>query len=225
MNHLGKACHHDRSGANALGDIKSSQRREVQLDAISTVLILAMVALLGLLMYFLTVNDVQLPSAVLTAYAPRILLGGFVIIVVLYLTDQRRRLREQIAESIAETETARSQLAAANRWLAFSHDAASTLGSLGTEKGLTEILTEAADLFRADGAAVIGDEREWSFIGEGVPADVAQRTMMHVAMVAAGRSAPLNIQSLGTEPGQAIAVPLRVEDELRYVLAVWRRER
>jgi putative nucleotidyltransferase with HDIG domain len=48
--------------------------------------------------------------------------------------------------------------------------------------------------------------------------------MMHVAMVAAGHSAPLHIQSLGTEPGQAIAVPLRVEGELRYILCVWRRD-
>ena len=71
---------------------------------------------------------------------------------------------------------------------------------------------------------MIGDDNEWSFVASGVPADEAQRTMMHVALVAAGRSTPLHIHSLGSEPGQAIAVPLRVESELRYVLCVWRRD-
>jgi putative nucleotidyltransferase with HDIG domain len=205
-------------------ELKSHQRRELQLDAISTVLILAMAALLGLLMYFLSFSDVKLPSTVLTDYAPRILLGGFTIAVVLYLADQRRRLREKIAQSVAETEAVESQLAAANEWLAFSHDAASTLGSEGIEKGLTRILTDAAGLFSADGTAVIGDDNEWSFVGSGISVDEARRTMMLVALVSVGRAAPLHIQSLGTEPGQAIAVPLRVQGELRYILCVWRRE-
>jgi putative nucleotidyltransferase with HDIG domain len=69
----------------------------------------------------------------------------------------------------------------------------------------------------------VGDDREWSFVAKDVPPEEAERTMMHVALVAAGSSAPLHIGSLGTEPGQAIAVPLRIEDELRYVLCVWRR--
>jgi putative two-component system response regulator len=43
--------------------------------------------------------------------------------------------------------------------------------------------------------------------------------------VAAGQAAPLHIQSLGTEAGQAIAVPLRVAGDLRYILCIWRRER
>lgn len=204
-------------------DLKSNQRRELQLDAISTLLILAMAVLVGLLIYFLSVSDIHFPSVILTNYAPQILLGGFTIAIVLYLADQRRRLREQIAESVAETEATRAQLAAANEWLAFSHDAASILGSEGIEKGLTRILTDAAGLFSADGTAVIGDDNEWSFIAHGISADEAQRTMMHVALVAVGHSAPLHINSLGTEPGQAIAVPLRVEGELRYVLCVWRR--
>jgi putative nucleotidyltransferase with HDIG domain len=204
-------------------DLKRNQRRELQLDAISALLVLAMVALLVLLMYLLSVNDVQLPSPVLSEYAPRLLLGGFTIMLLLYLADQRRRLRAKVAESVAEVEEARTQLAAANEWLSFSHDAASVLGSEGIEKGLSRILTDAAGLFCADGTAVIGDDHEWSFVASGVSATEAERTMMHVALVAAGRSDPLHIQSLGTEPGQAIAVPLRVEGELRYILCVWRR--
>jgi len=204
--------------------LKSNLRREMQLDVISTVLILALAIVLGLLVYFMSASDIQLPTVILKDFAPRVLLGAFTIMVIVYLADQRRRLRRMVAESIAQTEAAKARLATANEWLSLSHNAASVLGAQGVEKGLVAILTEAAEHFSADGAAVIGDESEWSYTAPEVPADEAQRTMMHVALVAAGRSAPLHIHSLGTEPGQAIAVPLRVEDELRHVLCVWRRE-
>jgi putative nucleotidyltransferase with HDIG domain len=180
--------------------------------------------LLGLLMFFLSVNDVRLPSSILTDYAPRILLGGFIIMLLIYLADQRRRLREKVADSVRETESARAKLHAANEWLTFSHAAASILGSEGLERGLNRILTDSASLFGADATAVIGDDNEWSFVSSGVTEDEAHRTIMHVAMAAAGSAAPLHIQSLGTEPGRAIAVPLRIEGELRYVLCVWRRD-
>jgi putative nucleotidyltransferase with HDIG domain len=207
-----------------VADLKSTQRREVQLDAISALLVLAMGTLLGLLMYFLSANDIQLPSSILADYAPRVLLGGFTIMLLLYLADQRRRLRERVAKSVAETEEAKARLPTANDWLRFSHEAASILGSEGVETGLEHILTDAAELFRADATAVVGDEQEWTHVASGATADEAQRTLMHVAMVAAGRSAPMHIQELGTEPGQAIAVPLRVEGDLRYILCVWRRD-
>ena len=215
------ACGYVQGGT--VRDLKSELRREVQLDAISTVLILAMAVLVGLLIYFLSANDIQLPTVILTEVAPRVLLAAFTIMVVVYLADQRHRLRRAVAKSVAETEATKARLAIANEWLSFSHDAASILGDEGVENGLHRILTGAAEHFEADGAAVIGDKSEWSFVAPGVSADVAARTMMHLALVAAGRSAPLLIESLGTEPGQAIAVPLRVEGELRYVLSVWRR--
>jgi len=206
-----------------LRELNPDQRREVQLDAIATILILAMVAVLGLLFFFLSANGIQIPGVVLGQATPRLLLGAFTIAVIVYLADQRRRLRKKVARSVAETEAAKAKLASANEWLSLTHNAASILGAEGIESGLDRILTEAAEHFGADGAAVIGDDSEWSFVASGVPADEAQRTMMHVALVAAGRSAPLHIQSLGAEPGQAIAVPLRVEGELRHILCVWRR--
>jgi hypothetical protein len=85
------------------------------------------------------------------------------------------------------------------------------VGSVGWEKGLDRFLNDAAGVYRADCTAVIGDDNEWSWVAIGVSTDEAQRTMMHVASVAAGRSTPLHIHSLGTVPGQAIAVPLRIE--------------
>jgi hypothetical protein len=88
---------------------------------------------------------------------------------------------------------------------------------------LKQVLAEAATLFEAGASAVLGEDDEYTFIAPGEPAREAERALTHVALVAAGHATPLHIQSLGTEEGQAIAVPLRVQDDLRYVLCMWRR--
>lgn len=206
-------------------DMRATSRREIQLDAISSVLIIAMVAVVGLLLWMMTANGVRLPSSFpLADYVPRILLGGFVILIVLYLWDQRRRLRLEIERAWAETQEAKNSLDATCNWLAFSHGAASRLGSEGVAAGMRGVLEDAAKLFEADAAAVLGEDDEYTFIAPDAPLGEAERALTHVALVAAGKATPLHIQSLGTEEGQAIAVPLRVQDDLRYVLCIWRRE-
>ena len=208
-----------------MGDMREASRREIQLDAISSVLILAMVAVVGLLLWLMTTNGVALPVWFpLADYIPRVLLGGFVILVVLYLWDQRRRLRIEIEKAWGETEATKDELKATCNWLAFSHGAASKLGTEGVESGIREVLADAAALFEADAAAVLGEEDEYTFIAPGAPRGEAERALTHVALVAAGNASPLLIQSLGTEEGQAIAVPLRVQEDLRYVLCIWRRK-
>jgi putative nucleotidyltransferase with HDIG domain len=47
---------------------------------------------------------------------------------------------------------------------------------------------------------------------------------MGIGLEAAGRSDPLLMRTVGNGNGAAIAVPLRVSDELRFVLGVWRHE-
>ena len=183
-----------------------------------------MLAVVGLLLYLLSESSIQMPDWFpLSNYVPQLLLGGFVLLVVLYLWDQRRHLRDEVADAWCATEAARTELAATCSWLEFSHEAASRLGAEGVEAGLRKVLEDAASLFAADAAAVLGEDDEYSFIAEGAPAGEAERALTHVALVAAGRPTPLHIQSLGTEEGHAIAVPLRVRDELRYVLCIWRR--
>jgi putative nucleotidyltransferase with HDIG domain len=205
--------------------MRATSRREIQLDAISSVLILAITAVVGLLLWLMSTNGVVLPPWFpLADYIPRILLGGFVILVVLYLWDQRRRLRAEIDVAWAETQATKNELDATCNWLAFSHKAASKLGAQGVESGMREVLADAAALFEADAAAVLGEEDEYTFIAPGAPVGEAERALTHVALFAAGNAAPLHIQSLGTEAGQAIAVPLRVQGDLRYVLCIWRRE-
>jgi hypothetical protein len=200
------------------------QQRERQLDAISTILVLALLIILVLVLYFLSIGGAQLPSASpLAQYVPRVLLGGFTIMLLLYLADQRRRLHLEVTGAVADTERARSDLATTVRSLTFSHDAASVLGAEGVDVGLRRVLADAGALFNADAAAVLGPEFDNAFIAEGVSEEEAERAFVRVALEAAGRPGPLHIQSLGAGRGQAIAVPLRVAGELRFVLCVWRR--
>ena len=183
-----------------------------------------MLAVVGLLLYLLSASSVRMPAWFpLANYVPQMLLGGFVLLVVLYLWDQRRRLRDEIGHAWDQTEAARTELDATCSWLEFSHEAASRLGAQGVETGMRKVLEDAASLYMADAAAVLGEDDEYSYIAEGAPMGEAERVLTHVALVAAGRPTPLHIQSLGTEDGHAIAVPLRVRGELRYVLCIWRR--
>jgi len=208
-----------------MADVRSVHKRERQLDTISTILVLALLVTLALVFYYLSINGVQLPSdSPIAQYAPRVLLGGFTVMLLLYLSDQRRRLRIQVDEAVAQAEAARIDLAHTVRWLTFSYNAASVLGTEGVDGGLMKVLTEAARLFEADAAAVLGDDLKDAFIAEGVSEEQAERALMHVALEAAGRPTPLLIQTLGADEGQAIAVPLRVAGELRFVLCVWRRQ-
>ena len=205
-------------------DPRVTNRRELQLDAISTLLIVSISLVVALLLFFLSSSGVELPSSIpLANYLPRVLLGAFVLLVVVYIWDQRTRLRKQINAAIAEAERARAELDSTCRYLAFSHQAASRLGAAGVDEGMRLVLHDASTLFRADAAAVLGEDGEYVFIAEGAPADEAERALTHAGMTAAGKNEPMLIESLGTEEGSAIVVPLRVQGDLRYVLAVWKR--
>lgn len=204
-------------------NVRTVHKRERQLDAISTVLVLALLATLALLLYFLSTTGVQLPEASpLAEYATRVLLGGFTILLLLYLSDQRRRLRAQVAESVDATESARKTLDSTVSWLTFSHTAASMLGAEGVESGLKHVLADAAALLEADAAAVIGNDFDDVFVRDGVSQEEAERALMHVSVESAGHPEPLLLKSLGAGQGQAIAVPLRVSGELRFMLCAWR---
>lgn len=207
-----------------MADVRSAHERERQLDAISTVLVLALLVTLALVFYYLSINGIQLPpDSPIAQYVPRVLLGGFTVMLLLYLSDQRRRLRSAVGTAVAQTESARNDLAHTVRWLTFSQKAATVLGTEGIDNGLMKVLSEAAGLFEADAAAVLGDDLTDIYIADGTSAETADRALMHVALEAAGRHTPLLLQALGSNEGQAIAVPLRVAGELRFVLCAWRR--
>lgn len=200
-------------------------RRESQLDAITTILVLAMLVVVGMLLYFISFSGLSLPVWVpISSQIPQILLAGFVLLVVLYLWDERGKLRREVEDAWGTVEEKSDELATTVSWLEFSHNAASKLGTDGVKTGMRAVLAEASTLFLADAAAVLGEDDEYTFISESAPAREAERALTHVALVAAGHATPLHIECLGTEEGRAIAVPLRVQDDLRYVLCMWRRE-
>jgi putative nucleotidyltransferase with HDIG domain len=87
---------------------------------------------------------------------------------------------------------------------------------------MAQVLHDALELFEADAAAVIGEESDHVSLTDPELAAEAECALTHAALVATGRGGPLHIQSLGTERGQAIAVPLRVQGDLRYVLVLWK---
>ena len=205
-------------------DLGTTNRREFQLDAISSLLIIAMGVVVALLLYFLSSEGVRLPMLMpLANYVPRVLLAAFVLLVVAYLWDQRLRLRDEVNTALAQAENARREVAERNGYLAFSHQAASMLGADGVDAAMNCVLEDAARLFRADAAAVIGEVFDHIFVSEETLTAEAELALTHAALVATIKGAPLHIESLGTEDGQAIAVPLRVEGELRYVLVLWKR--
>jgi putative nucleotidyltransferase with HDIG domain len=207
-----------------VADIRQAQKRERQLDAISEILVLGLLLTLSMTVYYLSSTALPLiPSRFFSDNTLRVLMAGFVLIVLLYLADQRRRLRKQVIDSLAEIEAARSELDETVRWLGFSHAAASRLGTEGLSVGLIHVLTDAAKLFKADAAAVIGEDLEAAYVSEAVPEDEAWRALMSIGLEAAGRSDPLLMKTVGSNGGAAIAVPLRVAGELRFVLGVWRR--
>ncbi len=185
---------------------------------------MALLATLALLVFFVSSTGAGLPNSVLLQdNIVRALLALLALLVLFYVADQRRRLRAQVARATQETEWAREQLAKTVQWLTFSHQAASILAARGIEDGLMGVLTGAANLYHADAAAVVGDDLDSVFASDNVSQEEARRALMHIAITSAGKSEPLLIESLGIETGQAIAVPLRVRDELRFVLCMWNK--
>lgn len=197
-------------------DIKQEHRREVQLDMISSLLVIALLVIIGFMLYLVSQAGIVLaPTDPLSSNIVRILLAGFTILVLLYLWDQRQRLRTEVERKTVE-------LGTAAEWLALSHEATSILGTRGVEQGLNDILGRVASLLGADAAAVVGEDVDFVYVAEGVGACDADRVLMHVVIEAVGRPAPMLVEAPGVG-GHAVAVPIRVAGELCSVLCAWRR--
>ena len=203
-----------------------AQKRERQLDAISTIIALVLFATVALLLFFLSTEGLSLPGArPLEDEIVRPMVAGLILAMLLYIADQRRRLRMQVDAAMHEACDARAELDTTIQMLTFSHEAATMLAKRGVSVSLPQVLSEAARLYDADAAAVIGEEAESTFISEGVSENDAHRALMLIAVKSAGHPTPLLIQSPGAEDGYAISAPLRVNGELRYVLCMWNKDR
>jgi diguanylate cyclase (GGDEF)-like protein/PAS domain S-box-containing protein len=92
-------------GAYPMSGLREPERRERQLDIVSATLVVGLLLVIILLMYLVSSVNVTLPiDFPLTGQVRQVLLVGFVLMVLLYLSDQRRRLRSKVAVVIAEAQ-------------------------------------------------------------------------------------------------------------------------
>lgn len=203
-------------------DIGRLLKRDTQLNVIAYGLIVALIATVGLLV-FMVLTDIKLPDFwLLSDQIFRTLATGFLLMVVLYLADQHRRLRAELVQAHTELETARLNIAASYDRLAFSHHAAEVMTSIAQEDGLRVVLAESVQHFGADAAAVVGDDITIT-TAEGIDAAEAQSALLEASLETVRAGKPLSL-ALGEGDSIAIAVPLRIRGQLKSVVALWRRE-
>jgi len=202
-------------------DIGRLLKRETQLNMIAYGVIVALLAAVALLV-FAMLSGTSLPDFwLLRDQIFRTLATGFLLMVILYLVDQHRRLRSALVDAHEELERARTSIAAAYDRLAFSHHAAEVITSLAQEDGLRVVLAESVEHFGVDAAAVVGDDITIT-TADGVDHAHAQAAMLDAALetVRAGKAMSVG---LGDGGSIAIAVPLRVRGQLKSVVALWRQ--
>ncbi len=204
-------------------DVKNILRRESQLNLIAYLIILALIVVVALLIYAL-LNQVKMPDiGPLSDYTLRVLIGGLIVGMILYMADQHRRLRKKLVQAHEQLNEAQDALQTSYSRLAFAHHASSVMTSLEHEDGLPIVLDESLEAFGADAAAVVGDEVTL-MTKEGVDGARARDQVLAVALEAVRAGKPLST-SPAADASQAIAVPLPRTTRLRFQLSMARSER
>jgi len=204
----------------ASGEINQTLRRAGQLNALAYLIIMVLLAMIGVLA-FTVVADLRIPDIwVLSDQIVRVLFFGLVLMVVLYMVDQHRRVRAELVETHKDLEVARNEIQSAYDRLSFAQHTATIMSSLTAPDALPKVLSDSTQHFGADASAVVGDEITL-FAEPGVDTRTAEETMVKVAMdaVSAGIATASADSSIG---GHAIAVPLRIKGALKSVVCVWR---
>ncbi|MFA5844354.1 MAG: HD domain-containing phosphohydrolase [Coriobacteriia bacterium] len=201
-------------------DIKSLLDREVQVSYLAYVIILALVGVVGLFGFALLSNLGSSQLWVLRNDIARTLITGFVLMVVLYLADTSRRLRNEITEVHDRLAEAKAEVQRSYDRLAFAHRAATLMTSLSQEDGMRWLLKESAQHFGADAVAIVGDD----VVIHTDPAHEGAETLSaviraSVESVREGRPISAADAASGTA---TLTVPLRVRDRLRTVAVMWR---
>lgn len=203
-------------------DIRGLLKREFQLNLIAYIVIVTLLSATGVLV-FMTLSGIAPPQAwLLSNDIFRTLATGLLLMVILYMVDQHRRLRAQLLQVHVELQEAQREIAGAYDRLSFSHRAAEVMTSLAKADGLKVVLSESVAHFDADAAAVIGDDIT-VLTADGIDPDHARSELMQVALEAVQAGKPFSWQ-VNETGSAALAVPLRIGGELQSVVALWRRE-
>lgn len=203
-------------------EVQRLLKREGQLNALSYVVILALLGVAAVLTFMVTTNT-SAPGDwwLLQNDIFRVLSTGLLLMVILYLMDQHKRLRIALLRSHSQLEAAQEEIHGAYERLSFSRHAAEIMTSLAEKDGLRRVLIDSLAHFEADAAAVVGDDITLITF-DGIDKTAANEAVLAVALETVRAGAPL---SVGTrEDGStAIAVPLRIKGQLKSVVCLWRQ--
>ncbi len=196
-------------------------KREGQLNLLSYIVILVLIALTGVLAFSALARLDLANIWLLRNDIVRVVFPGLLLMVILYMADQHGRLRHELVAIHDDLESARTELQGAYDRLSFAHRTAEIMASLTHDNGIDRVLEESVAYFGADAAAVVGDDVRM-FSPDSVPRGDAQRAIMHVALNAVRAGEPLTVSASGSGSA-AIAVPLRVKGRLDRVCCLWRQ--
>ncbi len=202
-------------------DVKQVVKREGQLNVIAYTII---VLLLGIILALIVpwVSDVELPEvSILSNQIARTLFFGVLLMFILYLFDQHRRLRSELLATHERLEIANTEITSAYERLSFAQHTASLMTSLTEPNALERVLGDATGHFGAQAAAVVGEEITL-IANPDIDVSDAESAVLQVALdvVRAGKAMATTEHAQG---GEAIAVPLRIGGELKSVVCLWRK--
>lgn len=202
-------------------EVQSVLRREGQLNAIAYTIIIVLLAMVVTLLIPYVSDFEFVELEVLSSHIARTLFVGLLLMFILYLVDQHRKLRSELLTTHERLEIANEEMASAYQRLSFAQHTASVMASLAEPDALDRVLRDAASHFRAEAAAVVGEDITL-FAEEGTDSTDAESAVLHVALdvVRAGKAMATGE---GAQGGQAIAVPLRIQGELKSVVCLWRK--
>ncbi|MDZ4180291.1 MAG: HD domain-containing phosphohydrolase [Coriobacteriia bacterium] len=201
-------------------DVQQLLKREGQLNALGYAI---MVLLVGIVVTLIVavLTETRLPDVwVLSNDIVRTLFIGLLLMIILYLVDQQRRLRGNLLEVHQQLEKASTEVREAYDRLSFAQHTASIMTSLTEPNALETVLSDSLHHFGARVAAVVGDDITL-IAEENMDVRTAESAVLQVALdvVRAGSAIAAAEDAHG---GRSIAVPLRIQGELKSVMCLWR---
>ncbi|MEN6430677.1 MAG: hypothetical protein ABFC80_07565, partial [Coriobacteriales bacterium] len=201
-------------------DLERVLDRQRQLQTLSYIIIMALLTIVGVLVYALARQAMLADLWLARNEVLRSAVPGLLLMVILYMIDQHQRLRRQLTKIHDDLEVTTSKLQASVDRLSFAHRAAEAMSSLTARNGLDQVLHEALERFNVDAVALVSDDIRLVTRAAAARND-AHLVIEQAALEAVRAGAPLRYDppDSGTH---ALAVPLHIDGKLSSVLCVWR---
>lgn len=202
-------------------DLRALLRRQGQINLLAYLVILALIVVVGILVFAL-LAELRPPDLwVLRSHIFQTLGVGLVLALILYMADSHGRLRSKVKALHDELEVARGEVLSAYERTIFAHHAAEIACELSNEEAIGALLGEMAEHFGADAAAVVGED-----VAVHAPLDEdleqAETAMMRLSVEAVRGDHPFVVEDPEVG-GEVLGVPLRVHGHVKAVCCLWRR--